>query len=441
MLKKLFGSDKQDPPRRSAAAAAAARKVSERPREKRTESNRQHRVRLPVKDLRVGMFVVELDKPWEESGFMLQGLDIKSSNEILQLQQECEFVYVDYDELSLKSAKKPEANEVAAGNTNSEALVSVEEEYGAAAGMHKMASKTVSTLFEEMRQGAEVDSGKVKAAVDGCVDSIVRNPDASVWLTRIQAKDEGTAQHSLNVAALSIVLGRTLKMTTKELEDLGLCAMLHDIGKTSVPIELLRKTTALTEEEKKIMASHCRAGRDLLVSTKTVSTGAADVAYTHHERPDGKGYPRGLTAEKIPRYSKIVAIAEAYDTITTTQPYREALSASQALQELYKHRGTQFDEDLVVSFIDSIGNFTPGSIVEMIKGEIGIVLSNTTDRQRPKVIMILNAIKDAAQQIVVDLSQMDVDSQNNVYQIKTTLPDGSYGINVEEFQRAGLRVG
>ena len=93
------------------------------------------------------------------------------------------------------------------------------------------------------------------------------------------------------------------------------------------------------------------------------------------------------------------------------------------------------------SFIDSIGIFPPGSIVEMINGEIGIVLSNTTDKLRPKVIMILDAIKDAAQQIVVDLSQMDVDSQNNVYQIKTTLPDGSYGINVEEFQRAGLRVG
>ena len=375
MLKKLFGSDKQEPPRRSAAQIAAARKKSgQRNAEKRTESNRRHRVRLPVKDLRVGMFVVELDKPWEESGFMLQGLDIKSSNEILQLQRECEYVYVDYDEFSLKSATKAEANEVATGNTNSDALVSVEEEYSAAAGMHKMAIKTVSSLFEEMRLGAEVNSGKVKAVVDDCVDSIVRNPDASVWLTRIQAKDEGTAQHSLNVAALSIVLGKTLKLTTKELEDLGVCAMLHDIGKTSIPIELLRKTTALTEDENKLMMTHCRAGRDLLVSTSSVSTGAADVAYTHHERPDGKGYPRGLTAEKIPRYSKIVAIAEAYDVITTTQPYREAISASQALQELYKARGTQFDEELVISFIDSIGIFPPGSIVEMINGEIGLSL-------------------------------------------------------------------
>jgi len=264
MLKKLFGSDKKEPSRRSAAAVAAARKQKsgQRNAQQRTESNRRHRVRLPVKDLRVGMLVVELDKPWEESSFMLQGLDIKSSNEILQLQQECEYVYVDYDEFSLSSGNKAEANKVAAGNSNSDALVSVEEEYSSAAGMHKMASETVSSMFEEMRLGAEVNSGKVKAVVDDCVDSIVRNPDASVWLTRIQAKDEGTAQHSMNVAALSIVLGKTLKLTTKELEDLGVCAMLHDIGKTGIPIELLRKKEALTQEEKKIMMNHCRAGRD-----------------------------------------------------------------------------------------------------------------------------------------------------------------------------------
>jgi len=170
-------------------------------------------------------------------------------------------------------------------------------------------------------------------------------------------------------------------------------------------------------------------------------SGAADVAHAHHERPDGKGYPRGLTAEKIPKYAKIVAIAEAYDVITTAQTYRKAMSPSEALQELYANRGTQFDEDLVVRFIDAVGIFPPGSIVEMVNGEIGIVLSNTHDKLRPKIIMILDANKEASAQRVIDLSQMDVDSEGNVYQIKTTLSDGSFGINVEDFQRAGLRMG
>ena len=160
-----------------------------------------------------------------------------------------------------------------------------------------------------------------------------------------------------------------------------------------------------------------------------------------HERPDGKGYPRGLTAEKIPKYAKMVAIAEAYDVITTTQNYREALSPSEALQELYANRGTQFDENLVISFIDAVGIFPPGSIVEMVNGEIGIVLTNTKDKLRPKIIMILDANKEASAQRVVDLSQMDADNDGTVYQIKTTLSDGSFGIDVEDFQRAGLRMG
>ena len=137
--------------------------------------------------------------------------------------------------------------------------------------------------------------------------------------------------------------------------------------------------------------------------------------------------------------STIVAIAEAYDTMTTRQPYREARSPSDALQELYALRGTQFDEDLVVRFIDSVGVFPPGSIVEMTNGQIGIVLSNTSDKLRPRVILILDSDKEPVPQEIVDLSQMDVDRQGNLYQVKSTHSDGSFGIDVGEFQRAGLR--
>lgn len=386
------------------------------------------------------MFVVELDIPWEQSSFMFQGLELKSADDILSIQRQCKFVYVDYNEFSLRKETKS-TGLPANPNLKPDSLVSVQEEYSSAQQVNQLASNTVQNLFNEIRLGAEIDGGKVKQAVSGCVDSIVRNPDASVWLTRIQAKDEGTAQHSLNVAALSIVMAKSLNMTTRELEDVGVCAMLHDVGKTSLPEQLLTKKEPLTADEQEEMRKHTRYGRDILVSTKSVMSGAADVAHAHHERPDGKGYPRGLTDEKIPLYAKIVAIAEAYDVITTKQPYREAMSPSEALQELYAQRGKQFDEDLVLKFIDSVGVFPPGSIIEFARGEIGIVLSSTADKLKPRVIMILDAQKEPLEQHVVDLSQSECDAQGNVYQIKTTLSDGSYGINVEDFQRAGLRLG
>ena len=189
------------------------------------------------------------------------------------------------------------------------------------------------------------------------------------------------------------------------------------------------------------MQRHTRYGRDILVSTKSVMSGAADVAHSHHERPDGTGYPRRLDDDSIPLYAKIVAIAEAYDTMTTRQPYRDAVSPSEAIQELYAQRGKQFDEDLVIRFIDSVGIFPPGTIVEMVNGEVGIVLSNTNDKLRPRVIMILDSSHEPMPQRIADLSQMDVDDESNIYQIKTTHSDGAFGIDVGDFQRAGLRMG
>jgi len=435
MFKKLFKSeDKKPEPRRRSSA-------SSKPKGERTQRTRKQNQKIDVADLRVGMFVVELDKPWEESSFMFQGLEIKSSSDIQAVQKECSFVWVDYDEFSLKKDKPGEGLPAAPGVGSKDTGVTVEDEFEAAKEVHSLASEAVSTLFEEIRLGVEVDGGKIKQAVNGCVDSILRNPDASVWLTRIQAKHEATAQHSLNVAALSIVMAKAAGMTQREMEDVGVCGMLHDVGKTSVSMEVLSKLGPLEAEERIEMQKHTRYGRDILLSTKSVMSGAADVAHSHHEREDGQGYPRRLPSESIPLFAKIVAIAEAYDTMTTKQTYRAARSPSEALQELYSLRGKQFDEDMVIKFIDAVGIFPPGSIVELLNGEIGIVLANTSDKLRPRVIIILDSAKEPAQQMVVDLSQMDTDSEGNVYQIKTTLSDGSFGIDVADFQRAGLRLG
>jgi len=433
MFKRFFKSeDKKPEPRRRSTS---------KPQANRTQKTRKQHVKLDVADLRVGMFVVELDKPWEESGFMFQGLEIKSASDIHAVQKECSFVWVDYDEFSLKQSKPSSGLPAAAGAGARDTGVAVEDEFDAAKEVHSLASEAISTLFEEIRLGAEVDGVKVKQAVNGCVDSILRNPDASIWLTRIQAKHEATAQHSLNVAALSIVMAKAAGMTQREMEDVGVCGMLHDVGKTSISTEVLSKSGKLTAEEMIEMQKHTRYGRDILVSTKSVMSGAADVAHAHHEREDGKGYPRKLPSDSIPVFAKIVAIAEAYDSMTTKQTYRAACSPSEALQELYSLRGKQFDEDMVIKFIDAVGIFPPGSIVEMLNGEIGIVLANTSDKLRPRVIVILDSAKEPSQQRVVDLSQMDTDNEGNVYQIKTTLSDGSFGIDVADFQRAGLRMG
>lgn len=436
LFDKFFKKDEDEKPRRT------SRDPKSRVKENRTKRTRIQHQKMDVKDLRVGMMVVELDIPWEESPFMFQGLELKSPADVLAMQEACSFVYVDYDEFSLQKDTPKGTGLPATPRTNTQLYdITVEDEFDAAQEVHEFASRTVDNLFDDIRLGGEVDGAKVKQAVNGCVDSIVRNPDATIWLTRIQAKSETTAQHSMNVAALSIVIGKALNMSPQELEDLGCCAMLHDVGKTRVPEEIVMKEGPLTEDEVVEIRKHCEHGKDILASTKSVLSGAAEVAHAHHERIDGTGYPRGLEGEKIPRNAKIVAIAEAYDCMTSRQVYREAISPSKALQELYTARGTQFDEEYVVKFIDSIGIFPPGSVIEMVNGEVAIVLANTTDKLRPRCILILDAIKEPALQRIVDLSQMEADDNGDVYQIKTTHNDGAFGIDIADFQRAGLRIG
>jgi len=244
LFKKIFNREEDEKPRRPARDPRARAKTSN------TQRTRKMHQKMDVKDLRVGMMVVELDIPWEESPFMFQGLELKSPADVLAVQEACSYVYVDYDEFSLKKAA-PAGNGLPATPKSNTQLhyVLVEDEYDAAKEVHDMASRTVNNLFNEIKIGAEIDGAKVKQAVSGCVESIVRNPDASIWLTRIQAKSERTAQHSMNVAALSIVIGRALNMSQRELEDVGVCGLLHDVGKTSVSDEVLLKEGPLDEAE------------------------------------------------------------------------------------------------------------------------------------------------------------------------------------------------
>lgn len=431
LFSKLFKSNQKAPD--------ATKRVAERRKSGITKKSRQQHEKISVKDLRVGMTVVQLDKPWEDSGFMFQTIDIVSTADILEVRKECTFVWVDFDVHGLEDSKKSEETQRPGATVSS--TVDVIDELEAATTVHGMAHHAVSSLFNDVRHGEELDGTLVKQAVSGCVDSILRNQDASLWLTRMQAKDAGTAQHSMNVSALSIIMAKTMGLSNREMEDVGVCGMLHDVGKTRVPIHLIEKTDVLAPEEILEMQRHTVYGRDILLSTQNVMAGAADVAYSHHERPDGLGFPQGLVDDQIPLYSKIIAIAEAYDNLTTAHPCRASLSSSQALQEIYKLKNKQFDEELVVLFIDSIGIFPPGSIVEMVNKEVGIVLANTADKLRPRVIMILDSIREPAMQRIVDLSRLETDNEGKIYQIKTTHSDGEFGINVGEFQRAGLRIG
>ena len=168
----------------------------------------------------------------------------------------------------------------------------------------------------------------------------------------IDARDQYTLGHSQRVSQLSLLLGRQLGLEEAELKDLEIACLLHDIGKIRVPDRILQKQGALDDEERSLMIQHPQHGADILGLAASLQP-FISVALSHHERYDGEGYPRGLKGEEIPLYAAIVAIADCFDAMTTNRPYRAGLSATEALAEIQRCRGTQFSPKLVDLFIEA----------------------------------------------------------------------------------------
>lgn len=309
---------------------------------------------------------------------------------------------------------------------------------------HYVEAKSVAAgIVAGLRVGRALDVNRAREVVNNCVNSILRNDDALLLLTKFKHKDEYTAEHSLNVSILSAAFGKRLGLLEEEIRTLGLCGLLHDIGKTKVPLEILQKSGGLTPQEYTTMQNHPNWGRDMLMALPKVVHATIDVAYNHHERLDGPGYPRGLVDYQIPYNAKIVAIVDTYDAITSNRAYESARSSMNALEIIHRLRGTQFDSELALEFVLMIGIYPPGSIVELKTGEIAIVLtSNPKNRRKPRIMLVRTADKKRVPKYTtLDLDLHPKADSGELFAISKELPDGTFGVLIRRFIENGLVFG
>jgi len=384
---------------------------------------------IPVADLRAGMMVTELDRPWEETPFLFQRFTVNTPAEIAQVQRICERVHVEYRKDQLRRQLRPPPA----------SLGQMAKDIDTVGNVFDRARQSTSELFNELRLTNSLNAQEVSEVVDDCVDQVLHNRDAAAWLNHIREHSAGLAEHALGCMTVAVIIGSEDNLLRSELRDLATCALLHDVGKTRLPTPTT-PAHRLQGEELAHYRSHVNHGRDILLSSRELYAGAADVAFSHHERVDGSGFPRGLDAERIPRYAKIVAIANRYNHLLHPDD-EEPCPPTRALRQLYAERDTALDAVLVDRLIAAIGVYPPGSIVEMDNGEVALVLaSNPLDRLNPRIIIVLDSDKQAARQRVLDLSLQPGDDAGRRYAIGCGLADGSYGIQLEDFLRAGLRI-
>jgi putative nucleotidyltransferase with HDIG domain len=289
-------------------------------------------------------------------------------------------------------------------------------------------------VLESISNGESFDMDATKKAIQSCVASIMRNANALLWLTQVKNQDRYTAEHSLRVGILAIAFGRFLDFEEPELELLGLCGMLHDVGKVKIPDEILNKPARLTRIEFDIMKEHASLGKDILLRQKGVDKLIIDTANYHHERIDGKGYPEQLNASYLHKYVRMVSIVDVYDAITSARPYKVGSPAFDALKILFSERDKHFDNDLVEAFIRMVGIYPPGTLVEMTNGEVGIVVSaNPDSRLRPKVELVLTADKKIRPPYIINLLDGITDKSGSVYVIKEGVTNGTYGVDIKDY--------
>ncbi len=416
----------------------------------------QHR--LDVADLKFGYYVAELDRPWTETPFLFQGFVISSEEELHTLRCLCKHVYVDAEQSQVPvepravalpfRRRKPKAPVVAA-TTSAPAsrvtdLASFRRSAGHAGSARERSRVYLQKVFNDVRLGASLDTDEAQEVVRGLVETISADANAAIWLTQLKRKDEYTSLHCLNVCVLTLAFCRHLGYGSEDLQRIGLGALLHDIGKTQTPLEILNKPGPLTRDEFAVMKRHPEDGYRLMLRAGTLSEVSLAIIRSHHERVSGDGYPRAISGSELQAPVLAVAIADVYDAMTSDRIYHRGIATDLALRMMYEQAGPTFGQELMEAFIRCVGIYPVGSLVELGNQALGLVIDAGEDtRLLPRVLLVRNADGSMRQEpAMVDLAELSESGRLRDWTIRRVVSPAEAGFDPRRIMldQAGLRL-
>jgi HD-GYP domain-containing protein (c-di-GMP phosphodiesterase class II) len=390
---------------------------------------------VDVGQLQFGMYVAELDRPWTDTPFMFQGFVLRTEQQLAALRKFCKHVFVDPEKTQRVDPRPPAAQFNIRGSTPYPEKATVEAEIKPAIQAFTKSAESVGELLQPLsRPGGVLEAKTVKETVTRLADSVVRNPDALLLVSKLREKSASAHARALQVSIYLLVFARFLELAREELELLGLLGLLQDVGKTRLPAAVMEKAGPLTEDEAAIARSHVEHSFEILKATPGLPERLPGLAMLHHERQDGGGYPRGLKGEQIGLYGSVAAIADTFDALTAPRPYAEALSPSSALSYLYKERGTGYHAELVEQFIQCVGAFPVGAVVELNSGEVGIVITqNLVRRLKPRVMVVLDPKGNPVRpHKILDLDKDPKAGPDEPYRIRRSMESSKVQIDPRE---------
>lgn len=273
------------------------------------------------------------------------------------------------------------------------------------------ARMAVKKAMDNVVVGNNLDVKPIRNVVGKIVEELLSVKDAVINLQDIKTVDDYTFSHSANVCVLSAITGISMGYDANQLRELSLGALLHDIGKTKIPNEVLNKPGILTSEEYEIIKKHTRYGYDLLKQSVEISAYTSYIALTHHEKFNGEGYPLGLKGKSIHEFSRIVHIADVYDAMTSNRVYRRRINISEVVEYLISYGNHYFDYDIVRKLIEHISVFPLGTYVTLSTGETAIVVDNNKKYPNRPVVRL---VKDPNGVEYESFSELDLTSYNSI---------------------------
>lgn len=388
---------------------------------------------VSVADLQIGMFVCRLDRPWEETPFPLQGIELNSVDEIEALRRLCNVVYVDARRMIYCDPRRALTRTELSGSrftsrTHYADLVELEIEAPRARAALEKVSRIVDTLFEDISSGRELSVENVEQAVRPLVASVLRSADAFFLVESLRRHDTYSYSHAINCSALAAAFGRHMGFDEDTIFSLAAGGLLMDVGKTRLPESLLQYQGSLAPTDVDIIRSHVDHGLSIIAESDITNEDVLDIVRTHHERHDGSGYPAGLAGNVIPITGRMLGMIDAYDAMSSARPYRAAISRHQALRQIYAARNSLFQAAMVEQLQVCLGVYPTGSLVELSTGEVAIVMAqNQVRRLRPRVAILSTPGK----QPLTDFMTLDLMSlgDDEAVDIVRGLAPGDYSVD------------
>ena len=403
---------------------------------------------VPVEFLEFGMFVAKLDRPWTETPFVYQGFVLKTEQQLNALKKYCKTVFVDPEKKEVVVAPRlltlppasarqsivEQSKEKVRGTVIYKELATVEDELPRARTVFSQTNAIVHSMSRAVITGNALDGDRAKQAVNEITDSVVRNPDAMMLLVTMRDKAEETLNRATQVSVYMTVFGRFLQLERERLEVLGLIGLLQDVGMLKLPAGIPGRRSDLALAEDELFKTHVTHSVEILSQTAGLPAELPSLASLHHERYDGSGYPRGLKGSAISQTGAIAGIVDTFDMLTAPAPYGMQMPPSNALNVLFQNRGTQFHAALVEQFIQCVGAFPVGSVVELNSGEVGVVITqNLVKRLQPRVMVVQDASGNPIHpHKVLDLVNEPMATPDEPYRIRRTLDQTTVRIDSRE---------